>query len=222
MVLGWSRWQNIRTKSKEGRNKYAGSTLLSVLFLCHLSELVTILACMCQKYNNNSNNGNALNQVVTLQFSISSVPFLPSLCWSWRPRQGRYSAGCFLSWKELNIQPAMLLLQCWKVALSRLRGVTGATSLSDLNTEQCFYLERKKKRGRQKPCMWNLHPLDKRAYLPSFIYGIFYSVYKMQSHHLIMFETFLFNIMCFYAFFSSTYNVITSIFFFSSFPHLSL
>lgn len=106
---------------------------------------MTILACMCQKYNNNSNNGNALNQVVTLQFSMSSVPFLPSLCWSWRPRQGRYSAGCFLSWKELNIQPAMLLLQCWKVTLSRLRGVTGATSLSDLNTEQCFYLERKKK-----------------------------------------------------------------------------
>ena len=93
--------------------------------------------------NNNDNNNNTLNQGVTLQFSISCVASLPSLRWSWRSRQAKYSACCFLSWKGLNIRPAMLLLQGWEVTLSSLKRVMGATGLSNLNAERCSYLEKR-------------------------------------------------------------------------------
>lgn len=115
--------------------------------------------------NNNSNNNNTLNQGVTLQFNISCVTSSPSLCWSWRSRQATYSACCFLLWKELNIRPAMLLLQGWEVILSGLKRVMGATGLYNLNAEQCSYLE--KKTRKKTPWTWNLPPLLKRHISPT-------------------------------------------------------
>lgn len=97
--------------------------------------------------SNNSSNNNTLNQGVTLQLDISCVTSLRSLCWSWRSRQARYLASCFVLWKELNIRPAMLLLQGWEETLSRLKRVMGATGLSNLNAEQNSYLEKNKEKN---------------------------------------------------------------------------
>lgn len=94
--------------------------------------------------SSNSNNNNTLNQGVALQFDISCVTSLRSLCWSWRSRQAGYLASCFVLWKELNIRPAMLLLQGWEETLSRLKRAMGATGLSNLNAEQNSYLEKNK------------------------------------------------------------------------------
>lgn len=148
--------------------------------------------------NNNSNNNNTLNQGVTLQFNISCVTSSPSLRWSWRSRQATYSACCFLLWKELNIRPAMLLLQGWEVTLSGLKRVMGATGLSNLNAEQCSYLEKKQEKKKKKYV--KSASIAQKARLTNFFYETFYSKCKMQSQHLIMVETCLFvclfNIIC--------------------------
>lgn len=44
----------------------------------------------------------------------------------------------------------MLLLQGWEVTLSGLKRVMGATGLSNLNAEQCSYLEKKQEKKKKK------------------------------------------------------------------------
>uniref|UniRef100_A0A8C3MGS6 Uncharacterized protein n=1 Tax=Geospiza parvula TaxID=87175 RepID=A0A8C3MGS6_GEOPR len=60
--------------------------------------------------------------------------------------------------------------------------------------------------------------MAERAYLPSFIFEIFYSQYMKQSHLLIMVEIFLFNGMCFYVIFPLLTMPSLLLIFFSPFP----